>query len=115
MDWMHMLEAAITLGAAAVATAKHKKASVAEKRQAIAELAEAQAKKVAEAALVAAADRLEREVNAAVAEFEDLLKKKLGPRTAGGALLSRLSIERERAIAKGKQLALKTYREKMAE
>lgn len=107
MDWMHLAE---LLGIAAASGLAHMKGRKAKAAVTAKELAA----EAAELAMQRALDELEQEAQKAAALFEHLLKQKMGTKTAGGALLTKLAVERERAIRKGKELALKTYREKMA-
>lgn len=107
MDWMHLAELIGIATAAGYAQLKNRQAKKAQKEKDV-------AAELAEVAMQVALEKLEQEAQKAAALFEDLVKNKLGTKTAGGALLTKLAVQRERAIREGKERALRTYREKMA-
>lgn len=69
-------------------------------------------KAATEAAVEAAVVELEREAEDMMETFRKSLAK-MNSDVGGAALLAELEVKRQRAITKGREMALKTYREKM--
>lgn len=107
MDWIHLAELLGIAAASGYSALQRRRATAAQK-------AKDAAHEAAELAMQAALDEIEKKANEISATLEDALKKKLGTKTAGGALLTKLAAKREAAIRIGKERALRTYREKMA-
>lgn len=93
MDWLHWLELAAGAGCTALGLYKARKAS-------------RQEDTTAELVAGVAAEAM---VDIMISRADDIAAK-LGRPAAGGALLERLSKEREAAIAAGKAHALEQYR-----